>query len=199
MPDYSYENGAVAKGYTYVCGIDEAGRGPLAGPVCAAAVMLPEGLEIEGLDDSKKLTEKKREALYDVIIENAVAYGIAFATVDEIETYNILGATYIAMTRACEKLAQKADYVLIDGNRFPPQINIDGECVVKGDSKSMSIAAASILAKVTRDRLLLEYAKEYPEYGFEKHKGYGTKQHVDAIKEYGVTPIHRRSFLKKML
>lgn len=199
MPDYSYENAASLKGYKNICGIDEAGRGPLAGPVCAAAVILPDGLVIEGLDDSKKLTEKKREALYDVIVENAIAYGIAFASVEEIETHNILGATYIAMTRACEKLSVKADYVLVDGNRFPPQIKVDGECVVKGDAKSMSIAAASILAKVTRDRLLLEYAKEYPEYGFEKHKGYGTKLHVDAIKEYGVTSIHRPSFLKKLL
>jgi ribonuclease HII len=199
MPDYSYENGATIKGFKYVCGVDEAGRGPLAGPVCAAAVILPEGTVIEGLDDSKKLSEKKRELLFDVIKDKAIAYGIAFASVEEIEELNILGATYVAMTRAVEQLSVNADYVLIDGNRFPPQIKTDGECVIKGDSKSMSIAAASILAKVTRDRLLLEYAEKYPQYGFEKHKGYGTKAHVDAIKEFGITEIHRPSFLKKLL
>jgi ribonuclease HII len=199
MPDYSYENNAVLKGYEYVCGVDEAGRGPLAGPVCAAAVILPEGTVIEGLDDSKKLSEKKRELLFDVIKEKATAFGIAFAIVEEIEEFNILGATYLAMTRAVEQLGVKPDYVLIDGNRFPPQIKTDGECVIKGDAKSMSIAAASILAKVTRDRLLLEYAEKYPQYGFEKHKGYGTKLHVEAIKEFGITEIHRPSFLKKLL
>ena len=199
MPDYSYENSAVLKGYKYVCGVDEAGRGPLAGPVCAAAVILPEGTVIEGLDDSKKLSEKKREVLFDIIKSKAISYGIAFASVEEIEEFNILGATYIAMTRAVEQLNLKADYALIDGNRYPPQLTIDGECVVKGDSKSMSIAAASVLAKVTRDRLLLEYAEKYPQYSFEKHKGYGTKAHIDAIKEFGVTDIHRPSFLKKLL
>ena len=199
MPDYSYENNAVLKGYEYVCGVDGAGRGPLAGPVCAAAVILPEGTVIEGLDDSKKLSEKKRELLFDVIKEKATAFGIAFASVEEIEEFNILGATYLAMTRAVEQLSVKPDYVLIDGNRFPPQIKTDGECVIKGDAKSMSIAAASILAKVTRDRLLLEYAEKYPQYGFEKHKGYGTKLHVEAIKEFGITEIHRPSFLKKLL
>ncbi|MBR2042974.1 MAG: ribonuclease HII [Clostridia bacterium] len=199
MPDYSYERAASEKGFKYVCGVDEAGRGPLAGPVCAAAVILPEGLIIEGLDDSKKLTEKKREALYNVIIENALAYGIAFGSVEEIEEVNILGATYIAMCRAVEGLNITPDYVLIDGNRYPPMLNTAGECVVKGDSKSMSIAAASILAKVTRDRLLYEYAERYPEYGFDKHKGYGTKAHVEAIKKYGVTEIHRPSFLTKLL
>ena len=199
MPDYSYEKAATLKGYNFVCGVDEAGRGPLAGPVCAAAVILPEDLIIEGLDDSKKLTEKKREALYDVITQKAVAYATAFANVEEIEEFNILGATYIAMCRAVEKLGEKADYVLIDGNRFPPMLKISGECIVKGDSKSMSVAAASILAKVTRDRLLLEYAKKYPQYGFEKHKGDGTKIHIEAIKKYGVTDIHRPSFLKKLI
>ncbi|MEE0945702.1 MAG: ribonuclease HII [Acutalibacteraceae bacterium] len=199
MPDYSFEIAAQQKGFSLVCGVDEAGRGPLAGPVCAAAVILPQGLIIEGLDDSKKLTEKKREALFDVIKENAVAYGIAFADVDEIEEHNILGATYIAMFRAVEALNIKPDYVLIDGNRYPPQLDIKGETVVKGDSKSMSIAAASILAKVTRDRLLLQYAEKYPQYSFEKHKGYGTKAHIEAIKKYGITEIHRPSFLKKLL
>lgn len=199
MPDYSYEKSAAAQGFKAVCGVDEAGRGPLAGPVCAAAVILPEGTVIEGLDDSKKLSEKKREALFDEIISKAIAYGIAFSDVEEIEEVNILGATYIAMCRAVDKLAVEPDYVLIDGNRYPPMLNIKGETVIKGDSKSMSIAAASILAKVTRDRLMLEFAKQYPEYEFEKHKGYGTKAHIEAIKKYGVTKIHRPSFLKKLI
>lgn len=199
MPDYSYEKAALQKGCKCVCGVDEAGRGPLAGPVCAAAVILPCDLVIEGLDDSKKLSEKKREALYDVITEKAVAYGIAFGSVEEIEEVNILGATYLAMCRAVDKLCGKADYVLIDGNRFPPMLDVPGECIVKGDSKSMSVAAASILAKVTRDRLLLKYAEKYPQYGFEKHKGYGTKVHIEAIRKYGITDIHRPSFLTKLL
>ncbi len=199
MPDYSYEKAAIEQGFKVVCGVDEAGRGPLAGPVCAAAVILPLGVEIEGLDDSKKLSEKKREALFDEIISKALAYGIAFSDVEEIEEVNILGATYIAMCRAVEKLTVKPDYVLIDGNRYPPMLNVKGETVIKGDSKSMSVAAASILAKVTRDRLMTEFAKEYPEYEFEKHKGYGTKVHIEAIKKYGVTKIHRPSFLKKLI
>ena len=197
MPDYSYENNAVLKGYEYVCGVDEAGRGPLAGPVCAAAVILPDDTIIEGVNDSKKLTEKKREALFDVIIERAEAYSIAFATVSEIEEYNILNATMLAMKRAVEGLEIKADYAMIDGNRMP-SLDIDGETIVKGDAKSMSVACASILAKVSRDRLLYEYAKEYPQYLFEKHKGYGTKAHIEAIKQYGPCPYHRPSFLKKI-
>lgn len=199
MPDYSIENGAKKRGYKLICGVDEAGRGPLAGPVCAAAVILEEGTIIEGLDDSKKLTEKKREQLYDVIKEKAISFGIAFASVQEIEELNILKATFLAMERAVQNLDVSPDYVIIDGNAFPPQIKEDGECVVKGDSKSMSIAAASILAKVTRDRLMLEYSEEYPLYHFEKHKGYGTKIHTDAIKKYGMCEIHRPSFLKKIL
>ena len=196
MPDFTYENEAKRKGYKFICGVDEAGRGPLAGPVCAAAVILPENCEIEGLNDSKKLTEKKREQLYDVIIEKAVAYSVAFGSVEEIEEHNILNATYIAMNRAIDGLSQKADFALIDGNRVPKGISVPCETVVKGDAKSCSIAAASILAKVTRDRLLLEYAEKYPEYGFEKHKGYGTVVHYDAIHQHGVLPIHRISFLK---
>ena len=196
MPDFTYENNAKSRGFKLICGVDEAGRGPLAGPVCAAAVILPEDCDIEGLNDSKKLTEKKREALYDVIIEKALAYSVAYGTLEEIEQYNILNATYLAMNRAIEGLKIPADYALIDGNRVPTGIKVQCETVVKGDAKSSSIAAASILAKVTRDRLLLEYAKEYPEYGFEKHKGYGTAAHYDAIKKYGVLPIHRLSFLK---
>lgn len=199
MPDYSYEKSAKAKGYRLVCGVDEAGRGPLAGPVCAAAVILPEDTVINGLDDSKKLSEKKREALFEEIINKAVAYGIAFSDIKEIEEVNILGATYIAMCRAVDMLELRPDYVLIDGNRYPPMLDICGETVIKGDSKSMSVAAASILAKVTRDKLMTQYAEKYPEYQFEKHKGYGTKAHIEAIKKYGVTDIHRPSFLKKLL
>ena len=196
MPDFEYENFYKQKGYKFVCGVDEAGRGPLAGPVCAAAVILLEGVEIEGLNDSKKLTEKKREKLYDVIIEKALAYSVAFASVEEIEAVNILNATYLAMNRAIEGLSQRPDFALIDGNRVPSGITVPCETVVKGDGKSCSIAAASVLAKVTRDRLLLEYAEKYPEYGFEAHKGYGTAAHYDAIRKYGVLPIHRMSFLK---
>ena len=196
MPDFTYEENAKLKGYKFICGVDEAGRGPLAGPVCAAAVILPENCEIEGLNDSKKLTEKKREALFNVIIERAVAYSVAFGTLEEIEKYNILNATYLAMNRAIEGLQVSADYALIDGNRVPTGISVPCETVVKGDAKSCSIAAASILAKVTRDRLILEYAEKYPKYGFEKHKGYGTAAHYDAIRKHGATPIHRLSFLK---
>ena len=198
MPDFELELLAQSRGFTAVCGVDEAGRGPLAGPVCAAAVILDSSKLIEGINDSKKLSEKKREALYDVIKENAVAYGIAFASVEEIEEHNILGATYLAMLRAIENLNTKADYALIDGNRVPKGISIECETVVKGDAKSMSIAAASILAKVTRDRLLYEYDEKYPEYGFAKHKGYGTAEHMDAIRKHGMTEVHRPSFLKKL-
>jgi len=193
-----YENEAYEKGYQYICGVDEAGRGPLAGPVCAAAVILPKGMIIEGVNDSKKLTEKKREALFDVICEKALSYSIVFADVAEIEEVNILRATMNAMKRAVESLDVKADFAYIDGNTMPP-IDIDGECIVKGDAKSMSVACASILAKVSRDRLMLKYADEYPEYGFEKHKGYGTKVHTEAIREFGPCAIHRPSFLKKIL
>lgn len=196
MPDFSFELAAKQKGYTYICGVDEAGRGPLAGPVCAAAVILPEDLKIEGLNDSKKLTEKKREELYSVITEKAIAYSVAFADVGEIEEYNILGATFIAMNRAIEGLGTPADYALIDGNRLPKGIKIDCETIIKGDSKSASIAAASILAKVTRDRLMLEYDKELPQYAFSKHKGYGTKLHYEMIEKYGMSIYHRPSFLK---
>ncbi|MCI6652226.1 MAG: ribonuclease HII [Ruminococcus sp.] len=193
-----YENEALSKGYNNICGVDEAGRGPLAGPVCAAAVILHKGEIIEGVNDSKKLTEKKREALYDVIKEKAVAYSIAFASVEEIEEMNILNATMLAMKRAVERLKVPADYAMIDGNKIP-DLNIPAECVVKGDANSMSIAAASILAKVTRDRLCAEYETEYPQYGFAKHKGYGTKLHREMILKYGPCKIHRMSFLKKLL
>lgn len=197
MPDYSYEKGAVSKGFKYVCGVDEAGRGPLAGPVFAAAVILPEDLEIEGLNDSKKISEKKREQLFEIVKEKAVAYSVAFATVEEIEQFNILEATYLAMNRAIEGLNTPADYALIDGNRVPRNIKIPCETVIKGDAKSCSISAASILAKVSRDRLLLEYDEQYPEYEFKKHKGYGTAAHYEAVKKYGLCPVHRPSFFKK--
>lgn len=192
-----YEQSAELKGYKAICGVDEAGRGPLAGPVCAAAVILPPNTIIDGVNDSKKLTEKKREALFDVIKETAVSYSIAYASVEEIESINILNATMLAMKRAVEGLDVKADYAMIDGNKMPP-LDIDGETIVKGDAKSMSIACASILAKVSRDRLLYEYAKEYPQYHFDKHKGYGTSAHREAILEYGPCPYHRMSFLKKI-
>lgn len=197
MSLWELENELFDSGIGVICGVDEAGRGPLAGPVCAAACILPRGLEIDGLNDSKKLTEKRRDALYDVILENAVAYGIAFATVEEIEELNILGATYLAMNRAIAQLTVAPDLALIDGNRNKG-IEMNSQPVVKGDSKCADIAAASILAKVTRDRHMLELDKEYPMYGFAKHKGYGTKDHYAAIREYGMCPAHRPSFLKKM-
>ena len=192
------ENELAKQGYKSICGVDEAGRGPLAGPVCAAAVILKPNDIIEGVNDSKKLTEKKREKLYDIIKECAISYSIAFATVEEIEELNILNATMLAMKRAVEGLAVPADYAIIDGNKTPA-LQIPCNYVIKGDANSMSIAAASILAKVTRDRLLLEYAEQYPQYQFEKHKGYGTKAHREALLEYGPCPVHRPSFLKKIL
>lgn len=197
MPElWTLENELYAAGITPLCGVDEAGRGPLAGPVCAAAVILPRGLEIEGLNDSKKLSEKKREQLYDVICEKALAYSVAFASVEEIEERNILEATYLAMNRAIEMLDLKPALALIDGNRNKG-IKTASRCVVKGDARCADIAAASILAKVTRDRYMRQMAQTYPQYGFEKHKGYGTEQHYAAIREYGVTPIHRPSFLRR--
>ena len=197
MSLWALENELFDSGVSVICGVDEAGRGPLAGPVCAAACILPRGLEIEGLNDSKKLTEKRRDALYDVIKEQAIAYGIAFATVEEIEELNILGATYLAMNRAIAQLGVTPELALIDGNRNAG-ITVNSQTVVKGDSKCADIAAASILAKVTRDRYMLELDKEYPMYGFGKHKGYGTKDHYAAIREHGMCPAHRPSFLKKM-
>ena len=198
MPDYSYEKAAETSGFKLICGVDEAGRGPLAGPVCAAAVILPQDLEIEGLNDSKKLSEKKREQLFDIITEKAIAYCVAYGTLEEIEEHNILNATYFAMNRAINGL-EKVDFALIDGNRIPKDIKVPAATIVKGDAKSMSIAAASILAKVSRDRLLLEYDQKYPRYQFAKHKGYGTKLHTDLIKEFGPCEIHRLSFLKNIL
>lgn len=195
---FRYEGEARKQGYTAVCGVDEAGRGPLAGPVCAAAVILPAGLVIEGVNDSKKLSEKKREELFPVICEKALAYGIGWADEREIDEINILQATYRAMKRAVESLPLTADYALIDGNRMPP-LAIPGTTIVKGDALSMSIAAASILAKVSRDRVMVQFSREYPQYGFEQHKGYGTAAHVQALREYGPCPLHRQSFLQKIL
>lgn len=197
MDWYFHQREAQSLGYLRVCGIDEAGRGPLAGPVCAAAVILPDGLEIEGLNDSKKLTEKKREALFDVIAAQAEAYGIGWASEQEIDQVNILQATFLAMARAVEALSLPADFALVDGNRMPP-LSIPGETIVKGDGKAACIAAASVLAKVSRDRALRELDQRHPEYGFAQHKGYGTKAHYAAIKQYGLLPEHRRSFLKNL-
>lgn len=195
MPSFEYENKHYDEGYVAVCGCDEAGRGPLCGPVVAAAVILPRDLFIDGLNDSKKLTEKKRDALYDIIIEKAIAYGIAECTPEEIDEYNILNASMLAMRRAIEKLQVKADFALIDGN-CSRGFDIPNETVVKGDAKSYSIAAASILAKVTRDRGCIELDRQYPMYGIAKHKGYPTKDHMDAVREFGPSPIHRKTFLK---
>ncbi|MBR3966618.1 MAG: ribonuclease HII [Clostridia bacterium] len=195
MPDYSLENKYSEMGYKVICGVDEAGRGPLCGPVYAAACVLPEGLFIEGLNDSKKLTEKKREALFDVIRENAIAYCIASASVEEIDELNILEADLLAMRRAIEGLSVKADFALIDGN-INRGFSIDSAAIIKGDATSMSIAAASILAKVARDRICAELDAEYPEYKIAKHKGYGTKEHKEALFKYGPSPIHRKQFIR---
>ncbi len=184
------------QGLSLVCGVDEAGRGPLAGPVCAAAVILPMGCELPGLNDSKKLTEKQRERLFPLIQEQAVAYGIAFASVEEIESLNILSAALLAMNRAIEQLTPAPDMALIDGNTTR-DIKIPAQSVVGGDGKCACIAAASVLAKVSRDRLMTELAMQYPQYGFEKHKGYGTRAHYAALDEYGPCPAHRMSFLRK--
>ena len=184
-------------GVTLLCGVDEAGRGPLAGPVYAAAVMLPRGCEIAGLNDSKKLTEKRREALFDVICEKALSFGIARAEVEEIEERNILGATFLAMNRAIAQLAPQPELALIDGNRNTG-IAVPSRCIVKGDASCADIAAASVLAKVSRDRWMLEMAALYPEYAFEQHKGYGTALHYERLRLYGPSPIHRPSFLKKL-
>ena len=184
------------RGFHAICGIDEAGRGPLAGPVCAAAVILPEGLEMPGLNDSKKLTDKKRRELFPIIEEQALAYGIGWASQEEIDDINILQATFLAMSRAVEQLNIRPDQALVDGNRAPT-LDLPVETVVKGDSLSASIAAASVLAKVSRDDVMLRMAEEYPGYGFEVHKGYGTKAHYEALRTFGPSPIHRRTFLKK--
>ena len=201
MPSYDIERALREEGYSVICGVDEAGRGPLCGSVVAAACILPDGLVIPELNDSKKLTPKKRDQLFDMIKEKAIAYGIAEGTVDEINNLNILEADLLAMRRAIDALHTPdgqpylADFALIDGN-IDRDFQIPAKAVVKGDSLSMSIAAASILAKVTRDRMCLEMDKEYPQYGIAKHKGYGTKEHMNALREFGPSPIHRTKFIR---
>lgn len=193
---WEIENELHQEGFQIICGVDEAGRGPLAGPVCAAAVILPMGLEIPGLTDSKKLTDKKRRELFPIIKEQAIAYGIGLASHEEIDEINILQATYLAMERAMQQLSVKPDIAMIDGNRSK-DFGLPVRTVIKGDSLSANIAAASILAKVTRDDLMMELALQYPEYGFDVHKGYGTKAHYEALRNHDASPVHRKSFLKK--
>lgn len=195
---YEFEKEAMNEGFNVVCGIDEAGRGPLCGPVCAAAVILPVDCEIEGINDSKKLTEKKREALFDVITSKAIAYSVSMVDAKTVDEINILQATFLAMRNAADSLSVKPDIALIDGNA-KPGLEIEERTIVKGDAKSVSIAAASILAKVSRDRYMLEADKKYPQYQFAKHKGYGTKLHYEMIEQYGICDEHRRTFLKKIL
>lgn len=195
---YEYEKQALSEGFQTVCGIDEAGRGPLCGPVCAAAVILPIDCEIEGINDSKKLSEKKREALYDVIISKAIAYSVSMTDAKTIDEINILQATFLAMRNAVSSLKVKPDIALIDGNG-KPGLEIEERTIIKGDAKCISVAAASILAKVTRDRYMLELDKKYPQYQFARHKGYGTKLHYQMIEQYGICDEHRKTFLKKIL
>ena len=198
MLDYSYEIQAHNDGFTVVCGVDEAGRGPLAGPVFAGAVILPENYSHEILNDSKKLSEKKRDIVYDDIIRDAISWSVGVATEKEIDEINILNATFLAMKRAVEGLEIKPDLAFVDGNRYP-NTGVKEITIVKGDSKCMSVAAASIIAKVSRDRFMLEKTKEFPQYQFEKHKGYGTKLHYEMLDEHGISDIHRMSFLKKYI
>ena len=198
MLDYSYENNAHLEGYTVVCGVDEAGRGPLAGPVFAGAVILPENYSHEILNDSKKLSEKKRDLVYDDIIRDALSWSVGIATEQEIDDINILNATFLAMKRAVDGLSIKPDLAFIDGNRYA-NTGVKEITIVKGDSKCMSVAAASIIAKVSRDRFMQEVDKQYPQYQFSKHKGYGTKLHYEMIEQCGISPVHRRSFLKNII
>ena len=198
MDWFAFENAAIEKGYKVICGIDEAGRGPLAGPVFAAAVILPSNQMIEGVNDSKKLTEKKREFLFDIIKETAIGYSVGFATETEVDEINILQATFLAMKRAYDGLNVRSDFALVDGNRMP-HLGVDTQIIIKGDALSANIAAASILAKVSRDRLMYEIDKIYPQYQFAKHKGYGTALHIEMLKKYGPCPVHRKTFLKKIL
>lgn len=197
MTNLEFDDSWRSQGISLLCGVDEAGRGPLAGPVCAAAVIFRPGEVPEGLNDSKKLSPKKREQLFDVICQKAYAYGIAYASVEEIEEINILQASFLAMRRAVAAMGVSPDFILIDGNRVPPQLNVPAQAVVSGDALSATIGAASVLAKVSRDRYMLELDKQYPEYSFSRHKGYGTALHYECIDRYGISPVHRRSFLKK--
>ncbi len=199
MTNAEFDAAVRAEGYALLCGVDEAGRGPLAGPVFAAAVILKPDAVPEGLNDSKKLSEKKREQLFDDICREALAYGIASASVEEIEQYNILQATFLAMRRAVEGLSVTPDLLLIDGNRTPTGLTVPSRTLIKGDALSASVGAASILAKVSRDRLLMELDRQYPEYAFAKHKGYGTALHYERLVQHGISPVHRPSFLKKLL
>ncbi len=198
MLDYSYELNAQSEGYKIVCGVDEAGRGPLAGPVFAGAVILPENYSHEILNDSKKLSEKKRDLVYDDIIKDAIAWSVGVATEQEIDEINILNATFLAMKRAVDGLSIKPDLAFIDGNRYP-NTGVKEITIVKGDSKCMSVAAASIIAKVSRDRFMQKVDEQYPQYQFSKHKGYGTKLHYEMIEKYGVSPVHRKTFLKNII
>lgn len=193
-----YENECLNNGYNFVCGIDEAGRGPLAGPVFAAAVILPVNAVIEGVNDSKKISEKKREELFETIKQKALAYSVAYASEKEIDEINILNSTFLAMSRAVDSLKIKPDIILVDGDKSP-NLDIPTKCIIKGDTKSQSVAAASILAKVSRDRLMKELSIKYPGYQFEKHKGYGTALHRELIRKHGCCPIHRKTFLRKIL
>ena len=194
----SYEKKYELQGRKLICGVDEAGRGPLAGPVCAAAVIMPSGLMIEGVNDSKKLTPKKRETLYQIILEKCIDYSVSLVCAEKIDEINILNATHLAMKNAVDSLKQKPDMVLVDGNSLP-KWDVDSVSIVKGDALSHSIACASILAKVSRDKFMIEQAEKYPSYGFERHKGYGTKAHIEALKKYGPCEIHRKTFLKNIL
>lgn len=198
MTNAEFDASVRAEGFLHLCGVDEAGRGPLAGPVFAAAVILSPDAVPEGLNDSKKLSEKKREVLFEEICDKALAYGIASASVEEIEEYNILQATFLAMRRAVEQLSTRPDLLLIDGNRTPTGLTVPSRTLVKGDALSASVGAASILAKVSRDRLMMELDRQYPEYAFSKHKGYGTALHYERLAVHGLSPVHRPSFLKKM-
>ncbi len=197
MDWYLFEKEAAAQGYRCVCGVDEAGRGPLAGPVFAAAAILPPDADLPGLNDSKKLSPRRREQLFGLITERALAYGVAQGSVEEIERYNILGATFLAMRRAVAKLGVPADAALVDGC-CDPGLDVPTRCIVRGDGQSASIAAASILAKVSRDRYMCELDREYPQYEFARHKGYPTRLHYEKILQYGISPVHRRSFLKNL-
>ncbi len=194
-----YENDLRNKGYKYICGIDEAGRGPLAGPVVVASVIMPENSMIEGVNDSKKVSEKKREKLYDLILEEAISYGVGIIGQDEIDEINILNATKKGLTTSLKELTAKPDLIIVDALTHIDTLGIPYESIIKGDAKCYSISAASIIAKVTRDRIMREWDKIYPQYGFAQHKGYGTSAHINALKEYGPCPLHRRSFIKNFV
>ena len=199
MQNFEYDAAIRASGFPVLCGVDEAGRGPLAGPVFAAAVVFPDGVEIPYINDSKKLSEKRREELFGIICDRALTFGIGSASVEEIDTYNILQADFMAMRRAVAQLDRLPSLILVDGNLVPPELPAEAKSIVKGDALSASIAAASILAKVSRDRYMLQLNEQYPQYRFDKHKGYGTALHYEMLNTYGISPVHRRTFLKKWM